>query len=227
MKPTRHHLVLDHIFQSCKVERSRVDRETKQRVNLLVGGMHGAARMWEKPDQVEDQLENARAKLRDAIKAVEALDKFALVLARKDADRERDDQFLRSIEEIEAREISDAEKRELFERISADFKPQAVSDYVDKKAVASMAALFQSLERPTEQAIANAPQGRGRRKNRRAYAVAEYSLLIYREITGQDPGFWERGDTPFSRLVGGLFEIYGINADLKKPILAAMHKFQK
>lgn len=225
MKPTRHLLVMTHIFQSCKVKRSQIDHEAGRRVIELVARMHGAAAVWEGPGQIEAQLEDARAKLRGAIKAVEALDGYALSLARRYSDREREERFFRRLGEIDASVNSEDAKRVMVDRLCADYEPQPPSEYVDNNALAAMAALVQSLERPTEMAIANAPQGPGRRKNRRAYEVAKYALLIYREVTDQDVGFWEGGSTPFSRLVAGLFEIYGIKAGIKKPILEAMHEF--
>lgn len=170
-------------------------RETFQNLTLRIAHMHGAAHVWMRPGNAENEAEKLRAKLASTIEAIEGLDRYAMALARREADRDRLDQIV---------------PRE---------------EWVDYAAIAAISALRAALVFPIERAISNAPTGAGRPPNRQAYGVAESAYLIFEEVTGKKPTFWNGGDTDFSRLVEQLFKAYGIKSTLRKPIEAAMHKF--
>lgn len=203
-----------------------LSREAFLRVNTRLGFMHGSTNRWERPGQIEGQVEDARKKLKTAIEAVEKLDSFAKVLARKEARKERDSEFERRLVEVAQSGASADEKKVAFSKIFEEFPPRPPEQYVDNAAVAQMEALSKALVRPIEAAIPHVQEGRGRPRNRRAYAVAEHAYLIFEELTGQKPTFWNASETtPFGRLVEYLFKAYGIKSTLRKPIEAAMHKY--
>lgn len=201
-------------------------REQYQRVNLRLVGIMNASRIWERPKEIENQLEDARQKLRAAIEAVESLDNYAKFLARTEAAKERDaefqKEFVRAVESAKTPEGRNANPAKLKER----FPDPTPAEYVDHATVAQIKALSEALVRPIEAAIPLVQEGRGRPKNLRAYAVAEHAYLLFEELTGEKPTFWNaRETTPFGRLVEYLFDAYGIKSTVRKPIEAAMHKF--
>lgn len=170
-------------------------RETFQKLTSRLAHMHGAAHVWMRPGSVESEAEKLRTKLASTIEAIEGLDHYAMALARREADRDRLDQIV---------------PRE---------------EWVDHAAITAINALRDALVFPIERAIPNAPTGAGRPPNRRAYGVVECAYLTFEELTGKKPTFWNGGETDFSRLVEELFQVYGIKSTLRKPIEAAMHKF--
>lgn len=169
--------------------------EAYQRLNLQLAQMHVAARVWTRPGNVEAEIEVARKKLTAAIDAVRAIDGYAMSVARRAADPDR-------LYQIVPRE-----------------------EWVDYAAIAAMEQLRDALIHPVERAIPHAPTGPGRPPNRRAYAVADCAYRIFADLTGTKPTFWNGGETAFSRLVTDLFSAYGITSSLRKPIEAAMHKY--
>lgn len=226
MSEISHETITKMILSHCSVDISDLEPKEYQNLMLKIGKMHGAAYVWQKPSQVEVQLEEAREKLADAMESVRSLDNYAKSLARREADRKRGTDFQERILELEKIDLSQGDKRQRFKEICADQKPQPKEEWVDLAALAAMEKLRNSLVRPIEVAIPNAQTGPGRPPNRRAYLVAEHAYVIYFELTGKKPGFYEGSKTPFSKLVEALYQSYGINAGLKKPISAAMHKFK-
>lgn len=222
-----HDQVRDCVLNHCGKSLSDLTPKKFQDLTMKLGRMHSAASVWQKPGEIENQLEAVRAKLVDAMNAVSGMDNYAKVLARSEADRERDTNFQKRILELQNFEMSDDERYQQVVKICASWKPQPIAEWVDNAALDAMEKLRKSLARPIEQAIPNAPTGPGRPPNRRAYLVAEYAYILYTDLTEQEPGFWEGAETPFSRLVSELYKIYGIRAGLKKPILATMHKYKK
>lgn len=219
--------VIDCILEHCR--KSRSDLEPKQFQDLIIttARMHGAAHVWQKPREIKDHLEDVRAKISDAMQAIKGLDNYAKSLARIDADRESEENFQELILKVDRMGLSDDERRQQIEKICEGWKPQPIEEWVDYLALEAMEKLRKSLVLPIEKAIPNEQNGPGRPLNRRAYLVAECAYILYLDLTGEEPGFWEGGETPFSRLVSALYSMYGIRAGLKKPILAAMHKYKK
>lgn len=203
-------------------------REVYQKLCWRIAEMHGAARVWERPGQIENQLEDARKNLTAAIEAVKNLDNFAKVLARNEALKERDQEFERQIVEIGASGLPQNEQIEQINNVIEAFPPIPPEEYIDHAAIAHLEKLRDALVRPIEAAIPSVQEGRGRPRNTRAYAVAEYAYLIFEELTGQKPTFWNgKETTAFGRMVEFLFEVYGIKSTVRKPIEAAMHKFNE
>lgn len=234
----------DHIFaqicEHCGVAYRRPDeatrdpqnfdlsREVYQKLNWRIGTMHAKAHCWERPGHIENQLEDARKKLTAAIEAVESLDNYAKVLARNEALKERDEDFKRQIVEIGASGLSQDKQIEQMNSVIEAFPPIPPEEYIDHAAIAQLKKLRDALVRPIEAAIPSVQEGPGRPRNRRAYAVAEYAYQIFEELTGQKPTFWNgKETTPFGRMVEFLFEAYGIKSTIRKPIEAAMHKFNE
>ncbi|WP_456388380.1 hypothetical protein [Profundibacter sp.] len=221
-----HDQVIDCILEHCGKSPSDLEPKQFQDLTITIAQMHGAAHVWQKPREIENQLEDVRTKLSDAMQAIKGLDNYAKALARRGADRESEKNFQELILKLDRMELSDDERRQQVEKICKDWNPQPKEEWVDYLALAAIQKLRNSLVLPIEKAIQNAPTGPGRPPNRRAYLVAEYAYILYLELTGEEPGFWEGAETPFSRLVSALYSTYGIRAGLKKPILAAMHKYK-
>lgn len=220
-----HDEIYSEALRHCGVVDADLSSETRLSAITRIAQMYGAARIWERPGDIEDQLENARSKLSEAISAVESLDGFAKALARREATVEQDRQFESTLAAIADGPGSKEEKqRQLSEAVLAN-PPLESSQYVDNAAIEKMKALRKALERPITQAIPIAHTGPGRPKNLRAYLVAEHAYLLFEVLTQSRPTFWNGGETPFSRLVDFLFQAYGINSTIRKPIEAAMHKF--
>ena len=222
-----HDQVMNCVLNHCGKSLSDLAPEQFRDLTMKLADMHGAASVWQKPGEIEKQLEAVRTKLFEAMTAVSGMDNYAKYLARNDADQKRNTDFLNRILEIQNLEVSDDERRQRIEEICTNWKPQPQAEWVDNAALDAMDKLRKSLIRPIEQAIPNTLNGPGRPPNRRAYLVAEYAYIFYMDLAEQEPGFWEGAETPFSRLVSELYKIYGIHAGLKKPILAAMHKYKK
>lgn len=202
-----------------------LSRETFQNLTLRLAHMHGVAHVWMRPGSVESEAERLRTKLASTIEAIKGIDRYAMVLARNVADRARKEEFDEAVLRLERDNLSQEEHRVALEKLCAEYKPQPIEKWVDQAAISALNALRDALVLPIERAIPNAPTGAGRPPNRRAYGVAESAYLIFEEVTGRKPTFWNGGETDFSRLVEELFQVYGIKSTLRKPIEAAMHKF--
>ncbi|MDA0261198.1 MAG: hypothetical protein O3A21_03240 [Proteobacteria bacterium] len=218
--------VMDCIFEHCGVDEAQIERQTLHGVNLMVGHMHGAAWRWQKPREIESQLENARTKLKEAMEAVQGLENYAKSMARLEADRGREEKFLKRIAEVARANLPNEEALERMKAICKEWQPQPRDAWVDIAALDAMKKLRAALTYPIEKAIANAPVGPGRQRNTRAYAVCEIAYQIFVDITGEKPTFWNGGETPFSRMLSNLYRLYGIRSTLRKPFEAAMHKFE-
>lgn len=203
-----------------------LSRDAYQRFIQRLAALHGAARVWEKPGHVESQLEDARKKLAAAIEAVEKLDNHAKVQARREALKERDAEFERQLVAISESGAPRDQQIERMNQVIEAFPPVPREEWIDYAAIAQIKALSTALVRPIEAAIPMVQEGRGRPRNLRAYAVAEHAYVIFEELTGQKPTFWNAKETtPFGRMVQNLFTAYGIKSSVRKPIEAAMHKF--
>ena len=101
----------------------------------------------------------------------------------------------------------------------------APEEWVDLAALRHVNALEAAMQELGARAIELTPTGAGRPKNKHAHDVALAAAYAFKELTGNDPTFWNEGSTPFSRMVGALFEELGIKAKLRGPIEAAMQKF--
>jgi hypothetical protein len=227
MSGFKHDQVRDCVLNHCGKSLGELAPSQFQDLTMMLANMHGAASVWQKPSAIEDQLEAVRAKLLDAMTAVKSMDNYAKALARKEADRDRDTNFQKQILALQDLEMSEDERRQQIGSICANWNPQPQAEWVDNAALSAMDKLRESLVWPIEKAIPNTRTGPGRPANRRAYLVAEFAYVLYVDLAEQEPGFWDRGETPFSRLVSELYKIYGIRAGIKKPILSAMHKFKK
>lgn len=219
--------IRDCVLKHC--EKSLTDLTPTQETSfpMQLMSMTMASSIWQKPGDIEDQLETVRAKLSDAIDSVRKMDPRAKVYARNYADRDRETKFIKEVQENNDADLSVGEWRHRRDEIVARWKPQPQFEWVDYAALSAMEKLRDSLVKPLEYATSSPPAGPGRPVNRQAYKVAEHAYLIYVYLTEEEPGFWEGGATPFSRMVKELYEFYGINASLKKPILAAMHIQEK
>lgn len=227
MKEFSHSDVWNCVLKCCSIPRDEITLEKFQNVTALIGAMHGAGSVWSKPNEVETQLEAVRSKLFDAMEAIRGMDNYAKSLARREADKGSFSDLGRLVLELSNSEMDEEQRKIKMEKLSETWKPQPKEQWVDYAALEAMEKLRASLVNPIEKLIQISPTGAGRPPNRRAYAVAEYAYLIFVELTEQKPGFWEGGKTPFSSLVEELYQIYGIRAGLKKPILAAMHKYER
>lgn len=227
MSGITHDQVLECVLNHCGKSLNDLAPSQFQDLTWKLANMHGAASVWQKPSEIENQLEAVRAKLLDAMTAIKGMDNYAKALARKEADRDRDSNFQNQILALQDLEMSDDVRRQRVNSICAGWKPQPQAEWVDNAALSAMEKLRESLVCPIKKAIPNTPTGPGRPANRRAYLVAEFAYVLYLDLAEQEPGFWEGGETPFSRLVSELYRIYGIRAGIKKPILSAMHKFNK
>ncbi|WP_147438863.1 hypothetical protein [Roseovarius spongiae] len=200
--------------------------EDYRKLSSQIARMHGAAHVWTRPSKIESEIEDARKKISSAIAAIKGLDGHAKSLARIEADRGREERLLAQLEESARLGGTKGEQSVRAKEICAAYQPQPIAEWVDHAAIAAMEKLRDALIYPVEQAIPNAPTGPGRPPNRRAYLVAEHAYLIFKDLTGRKPTFWNAKETtPFGRMVELLFRVYGIKSTVRKPIEAAMHKF--
>jgi hypothetical protein len=175
---------------------------------------------WESPSNIENEIDGIIRDIRRLRQRIMALDGYAMSLARRYAERDKEQEINDAI----VASIGDAEKMaEAIERFD-EFSRRPMGLWVDKAAIAHLDALEQALTEPARIAIAAVPVGAGRRPNRVAYRVALTAAVAFRDLTDTDPTFWNGGETPFSRMVADIYKCAGIKADLRKPIEAAMHK---
>ena len=63
---------------------------------------------------------------------------------------------------------------------------------------------------------------KGRKGNLQAQELAKRALIIYERASGLSAGYWNGGETPFTRFVRDLFSYFGIECDLRRPIERAI-----
>ena len=171
------------------------------------------------PSKLEAEIDGIQRDIRKLVKRIEALDPRARMMARWRGDG------LDAIMEVLGT-ASDPSAREDAHKKWDELAEKPMEDWIDFRTLRQLRALEDALVRPIESAINAAPPGAGRRPNRRAYEVALAAAQAYRKLTNADPTFWNGGETPFSRMVRNIYECGGIEADIRKPILAAMHKLK-
>ncbi|CAM5419941.1 hypothetical protein FALB51S_02491 [Frigidibacter albus] len=206
------------------VENATCDLETHRLINSHVTPIWRAAMptSWEKPSKIEAEIDGVIRDIRKLRQRILNLDSYAKALARSHAIApEREVQY-RTLAESAADAAIIAEAVAKLDEI--DKRPKET--WVDFAAVAHLDALANALVKPAQTAIELAPPGAGRRPNRQAYRVAAAAARAFRDLTGTDPTFWNGGETPFSRMVAEIYRCAGIEADLRKPIEAAMHELK-
>ncbi len=219
-----------HLDVFAAIERATgVDPNSVRDERLRTYLFNGAAMVftppaWTRPKDIEEELEGIRADIRALKKRIQNADRFAMVLARREATRP-------NLEALEA-EIEEAQGNHEVITQAADryfLKERAITPdkYVDKAAIKHLEEVEKCLVRPIEEAIEAAPKGRGRPKNNRAHAIASYAARSYLYLTGERPTFWNGTDNAFSILVDELFNVANIVADIRKPIEAAMSKLEQ
>jgi hypothetical protein len=175
---------------------------------------------WESPTKIEKEIDGIIRDIRKLRKRISALDGYAASLARRHAQRHEE----QAINDAIVASAQDPEKLEEALKQFDEFSTRPKELWVDFAALAHLDALEQALIKPAEVAIAASPPGAGRRPNRRAYRVALATARAFRDLTGENPTFWNGGETPFSRMLAEIYRSAGIKADLRKPIEAAMHE---
>lgn len=176
---------------------------------------------WKRPREIEDEIDGIRSDIRRLRQRIEALDGYAMSLARIEADRGEQEAALQAI-------IDAGNDRELIADALSKLRehgqrPQ--EQWVDRAALRHLEALEAALVYPAERAISRTMDGSGRPRNLDAYEVALAAAVAFQNLTGTRPGYWNGGrGTPFSRLVEALFADIGIDAHPRKPIEWAMTK---
>lgn len=186
---------------------------------------------WERPQEIEKELEGVLSDIRALRKRIIKLDGYSLSMARR-----RQDPLQEEIAKIDVAEVLRQLKSDLEAQGRGEQTPPRlwhqigdappIENWVDKAALRHLDELEKCLIAPIEAAIASAPSGRGRPKNRRAYRIAEFAVGMFVRLTGEKPTYWNGTETKFSRLVEELFQIGGVKADIRKPIEAAMSKLE-
>lgn len=200
-------------------------RDERRRMYLFNGAaMVFTPPAWKRPKEIEEELEGIRSDIRALKRRIQNADRFAMVLARREATKS-------NLKELEA-EVEEAQGNHESISLAAEryfIKERAITPdkYVDRAAIEHLEEVEKCLVRPIEEAIELAPKGRGRPKNNRAHAIALYAARTYFWLTGEKPTFWNGTDNAFSILVEELFNIGNVVADIRKPIEAAMSKIDE
>lgn len=204
------------------IDLASCDQEKTQEITRHAVAIFGSAipLAWEKPNRIEAEIDGIIRDIRKLRQRIGALDGYAKALARKHAERETEQE----INDIIVASAGDRVKMAEAVRQFDEFCRHPKELWVDIAALSHLEALEQALTKPAEVAIAATPPGAGRRPNRRAYRVAFEAARAFQDLTGTNPTFWNRGETPFSRMVADIYRCSGIKADLRKPIEAAMHE---
>lgn len=198
---------------------SLLDEETGKAVrkyvnSITIAGIQQHTLRDRRPDLLEQQLEAARATLRDAIKQIEAIDGWALSIAR------------RGVAKAEMAAAAALDDPEALMAAIARHAVVPVEQWPDKVAVANLRVLEQGLRLPTEIAIEKAaemPQGKGAKPDLVARRVALEAGRALLDLTGEVPTYREDG-TAFAKLTAELFREFGIKAHPLQPCKYALAK---
>lgn len=190
----------------------------------IIRDVYMACARYRNPGKVEEDIEDARQKILEAVKAIEALDGWVRAMARQKADgatsADRDKKAL----EIISLNLS-AEETSL--RLHEEFKPPPREEWADIAALREMKRFRDGLAYPVEMIIPAVPQGRGRRKDVRAHGVAIALARGYVHLTLKEPRFRNEGQTPYGRLVAGAFRILEIKTGVRMPAEAGAKAYKR
>jgi len=176
------------------VDWHRCDVETGQRINRIASRIPTHPHPMRDPKAVEKEVDQIIKEIRSLRKRIASMDEYAKSYAR------------RTVQPV----------------YDGSIQPQ--EDWVDFAALRHVDALEAAMRNLGALAIELSPPGAGRPKNRHAHDVALAAAHAFKELTGDDPTFWNTGSTPFSRMVEALFRELGVKAGLRGPIENAMQK---
>lgn len=189
---------------------------------IFVAGVPPA---WERPSGIEAEVDGIIRDIRRLKKRIGALDSFAKSSARREADRSEREKIEREMGEAAVsgnrNALSDALQR--YREISA----RARETWVDIAALAKLDELEAALRAPAAMAISAAGTGAGRKRNRQAYHLALAAARAFKRLTGNEPTFWNGGETPFSRMLSEVYRCAGVTADMRTPVEAAMRELRE
>lgn len=200
------------------LDESKCDRQTARRITELVSKIPTTPHPISEPQRIEREVDLILKDVRSLRKRIASLDASARSYARRAADRDK------MLELMTA--IADAPDDEEALRNFNEFSQRPAEEWVDFAALQHLDHLQDAMEKLGARAVELAPAGAGRRRNQHAYDVAYQAALIFVELTGKQPTFFNGGSTPFSRMLERIFAELGIKATIRKPIEAAMHKLR-
>lgn len=221
----------DKIIRICAeaagIDLTTCDQATRKKVRkegLRVALESVDSRPWDKPGAIESEIDGIIADIRSLRRRIQALDNYALALARMEADRPEREAALQAMADAG----NDPDRREAAHQRLIDLPNKPKEDWVDFIAIRHLDELEAALVFPATEAITRADRsGRTKKRNLAAYDLALAAAHAYQNLTGKTPGNWTGGNTPFMRMVEQLFEVAGIRASVRKPIEAAIHNLRQ
>ena len=205
------HLGLD---QSAMTQ-ADLQRLTDAALRVFAAGSFQHPKRDQRPDLLEQDLEAMRAEIRAIIRRIEALDGWALSVARR----------ARATREIEAAGPDPAAILAAVDR--AEQAP--ASDWPDKAAIRNLRELEEGLRKPIETLIrlgSGLPSGKGTKPNLVARKLALAAARAWSDLTDSEPTYW-KDSTAFARLADDLFRGFGIKADTRRACEWALSELAK
>lgn len=182
---------------------------------VFLAGIHQHPTRDQRPDLLEQDLEEVRKKLRDIIRQIEALDAWALAVARRAKVRREIDAAGTDVNAIMA-------AMERAERVPPE-------EWPDKAAIRHLRDLENGLKDPIGTLFEKArglPDGRGTKPNLVARNVALCAARALSELTGKPVSYWRDG-TAFAKLTASLFLAFNIKADTRRACEWALSELTK
>jgi hypothetical protein len=186
--------------------------------NLKIASLMNHPLRDQRPDILEQELESARKEIRLIIRRIEALDGWALSVARRATTREADEKAFAA---------AGSDNSALLAALERAKTP--VEEWPDKAAIKHLKALEIGLKTPIETLIEKSkslPSGKGAKPNLAARKVALKAGWALIKLTGKPISYW-RDSTAYANLTTDLFRLFGIKADTRRPCEWALSELAK
>ena len=219
--------VMALLCQHAGIDPATLPQPEAQRANTLALGILGIGLRNDplvdrRPDLLEQKLEDARGEIRRLIEAIEALNPWALAVARR----------AKSDREFEAKMalLKDSDPEALIAAVLQHTEtPPPKEDWPDKAAIRNLRELEDGLKKPIQTLIRKTEgfsDGRGAKPNLVARNLAHAAARALMELTGEPPSYW-RDATAFAKLTADLFRLFNVEADTRRACEWALSELEK
>lgn len=210
--------VRDLLVDYAEVDRNTADEKTLLRVQrfslaIFSAGLHQEPRDY-RPDLYEAELEALRQQITRLVEAISHLDPWAVEFVRREAER--------------ARLLATGVPEDLA-RQQVILREVPVTEWIDQKAISSLAGVRDALKAPIEALIhegRSLPAGRGTKPNLVARKVAYLAGWALHAISDMKPSYWKDG-SKFARFCDALFLEFSLTADTRRACEWALSQLAK
>lgn len=216
-----HRIILKHCYNeeldpNDLIENCSVFSDLNRDVIFLLIALNRGQRINSLPSDQHENLHKALTKIRQAQHVISNLPRNIIPSIRLEYDRRNGTNL-----ETEIAKAYEERGTLTIDEFHAIQKRCATGPelWIDNATQAALSDLYLAIETQIETLP---PPRKGRKGNVQAQELTRRALIIYERASGLSAGYWNGGETPFTRFVRDLFLYFKIECDLRRPIERAI-----